>query len=104
MGFLLDKKIHKIGLKLSDITLEDLLDLLNYLEIEIEKYLKTKLPPKTDYDLVLSIEKNNIITFTIEIGIMGRYEDLIDYKAIINDTINYARRIFEKELKKYRGS
>ncbi len=96
------KKIRRIGLKLRDISLDDLLDILERLELEIRRYLHNKLPPKTDYDLILSVEKNDVLTLNIDIGIIGEYEDIIDYKAIVNDTINYARRFFEKELKKYR--
>jgi len=96
------KKIKVLNLKIKELNLDVLEDILLKVERSVEDYLKQKLPPKAEYDLILRIDKNDDITLYIDIGVIGIYEDLIDYNKIIGDAINLARRIFEEKIKRYR--
>ncbi|MMZ69304.1 hypothetical protein D1872_321200 [compost metagenome] len=42
------------------------------------------------------------ITLFLDIGVKAGYTDIMNYNKILGDTINEARRIFERELKKYK--
>ncbi len=95
------EKTKEIGLDLDKIDLNILENILKKTESEARKYLKEKIPPNTDYDLILSVEKNKDITFRIDLGIRGEYEEIINYREIVGDTINVARKIFEQEIGKY---
>jgi len=98
----LARKANSASLNIDSITLDDLVMLAEKLESSIRAYLKQKLPSKDEFDITISIEKREGLTISIDIGIIGKYEDLLDYKAIIGDAINYARKVFETELEKYR--
>ena len=94
------KKI--LNLDLNAISVEDLVNLCEIVEKSVRAYLREKLPAKEEFDLVVSVEKDDKITITVDIGIVGRYSGLIDYEAVIGDAINYARRVLESELEKFR--
>ncbi|MET1160630.1 MAG: hypothetical protein ABWW65_06690 [Thermoprotei archaeon] len=98
------KKIKEIGIKLENIDHNKLVEILTEIERAVRRYLTEKLPHKADYDLILSVEKNDKITLLIDIGIIGVYEDIIDYESIARDAVNVARRVFEERIKEYRGS
>jgi len=100
-GLQLARKVKNIGLNLSNINVDDLMDIVEKLDMEIRRFLKSKLPPRVEYDIVISIEKKDVVTITIDIHILGGYGDLVDYDSIVNDAVNYARRLFEEYLRKY---
>lgn len=103
MGSNLPRKIKEIGLNLEKLDEQILFKILERVENEVEDFLRKVLPPKSEYDLVISLSKeNNYIIFTIDLGIKAGYEDLINYNDIIGDAINVARRRLEKELQRYR--
>lgn len=97
------KKTKEIGLNLEKLDEQALLEMLEKVENEVKKFLQEVLPPKNEYDLVISLSKEkDHIVFTIDLGIKAGYEDLINYDDIVGDAINVARRELEKELQRYR--
>jgi len=98
----LAKRVKILNLDLEKIDLDILEKILYIVEKEIRKYLADKLPRRTEYDLVLGVEKNDNITLYIDLGVIGGYDDIINYDEIIRDAINIAKNVFEKELEKYK--
>ncbi len=97
------KKTKEIGLNLEKLDEQALLEILERVENEVKKFLQEVLPPKNEYDLVISLSKEkDRIVFTIDLGIKAGYEDLINYDDIAGDAINVARRELERELQRYR--
>lgn len=96
-------RIKILDLKLDEIELEDLIKITDHIEERIREYLEQVLPPKSEYDIIVKAEhEGDKITLYLDIGIRAGYTDIMDYDKIIGDVINVARRIFEKELSRYR--
>jgi len=98
----LARKVKILNLDLEKIDLDVLEKILYSVEKEIRNYLADKLPRRTEYDLVLGVEKSDNITLYIDLGVIGGYDDIINYDEIVRDAINVARNVFERELEKYR--
>ncbi len=97
------KKTRIIGIDFSRIKPETLSHIASIVERTVKDFLEENLPPKSEYDLVLSLENTgDRILFTIDIGVKGGYTDIVDYDRIIDEAINTARKALENELKKYR--
>lgn len=96
------RKTRVMNLRIENIDTRVIAEILEKISSEIDKYIREKTPPRTDYDLVLSIDKDDELTIVVDIGIIGSYEDVVDYKSIVNDIVNLSKRIFEQELEKYR--
>jgi hypothetical protein len=97
------QKIKILNLELERIDLDKLSSIADKIEKTIRKFLDEKLPPKSEYDLIISIaHEGDHITLSIDIGVKAGYTDLMNYDKIVVDAINIARRIFEEEIKKYR--
>ncbi len=97
------RKIKILNLELERIDLDILSDIASKIEKSIRNFLDGKLPPKSEYDLIISIaHEGDRITISMDIGVKAGYTDLMNYDKILGDAINIARRIFEEEIKKYR--
>lgn len=96
------KKIRVLNLRIKDIDADKIIEILEKISNEVDRYIREKTPPKTDYDFILSVDKSDELTLVVDIGIIGSFDDVFDYKTIVNDIVNLSRRIFEKELEKYR--
>jgi hypothetical protein len=97
------QKIKILNLELERIDLNTLLNIADKVEKGIRRFLDEKLPPKSEHDLIISItHEGDHITLSIDVGVKAGYADLINYDKIVGDAINIARRIFEREIKKYR--
>ncbi|MEM0380565.1 MAG: hypothetical protein QXX35_02170 [Desulfurococcaceae archaeon] len=96
------RKTRSLNLRFEEISIDKIEEILEKISIEIDKYIKSKTPPKTSYDLVLRVDKDHELTLIIDIGIKGSYEEVFNYESIVNDVVNLSRRIFEKEIEKYR--
>ncbi len=95
----------ELDLDLNKIDLIVLEDIIRKIEEAIENYLSERLPPKSEYDIIIKLDKKtDNIVFNIDIGVKGGYSDIIDYDRLVEDAINIARRLLENELKKYRRS
>ncbi|MEM0001851.1 MAG: hypothetical protein QW211_03020 [Desulfurococcaceae archaeon] len=73
--------------KMSD---EELEKLVVTVEEETNDYLKQILPPKTDFNVSVSVErKTDAVTVSIDVTIRGRLEQ---YGREAKDAVNYAKR------------
>jgi transcriptional regulator NrdR family protein len=98
----LAKKSKSLNLDLSRIDPEKLSEIIEAVEKEVRSFLDQTLPPKSEYDLVLSLENDGEkISFLIDISVYGGYSDITDYDRIVGDAINIARKRLEEELRKY---
>ncbi|MEM2645283.1 MAG: hypothetical protein QXP03_04330 [Desulfurococcaceae archaeon] len=74
---------------------EDALEeLLITLERGISEYLKSVLPPKTDFDIALGIaKKSSSVEVSAEVIIRGHLRYREDYGKLAQDAINYAKEV-----------
>jgi len=97
------KKTKTLNLDLNKLDEKTLTSILSRIESTLKDFLDKKLPPKSEYDLILSISKEeDKITLLIDVGIKGGYSDIYDYDTIIGDAINVARKEFERIIKQYK--
>ena len=95
----------ELDLDLNKIDIIVLEDIIRKIEEAVENYLGERLPPKSEYDIIIKLDKKaDKIVFNVDIGVKGGYSDIIDYERLAEDAINIARRLLENELKKYRRS
>lgn len=98
-------KSKDLDLDLNKIDIMVLEDIIRKIEGAVENYLSERLPPKSEYDIIIKLDKKtDKIVFNVDIGVKGGYSDIIDYDKLVEDAINIARRLLENELKKYRKS
>ncbi|WP_052833831.1 hypothetical protein [Staphylothermus marinus] len=96
-------RIKILNLNLEEIKLDDLTNITEHVEKHIREYLEQVLPPKSEYDIIVkAVHEGDKITLFLDIGVKAGYTDIMNYNKILGDTINEARRIFERELKKYK--
>ncbi|ADI32691.1 hypothetical protein [Staphylothermus hellenicus] len=96
-------RIKTLNLNLEEIKLEDLANIIEYVEEHVREYLEQVLPPKSEYDIIVKItHEGDKITLFLDIGVKAGYIDIMNYNKILGDAINEARRIFERELRKYK--
>lgn len=97
-----DKIYLNILKSLPEGTLEEILVAL---ERGVSDYLKRTLPPKTNFDVTLSIaKKSDSVDFSAEVTIRGRLEYRGDYSKLAQDAINHVKEVLADLLEaKRRG-
>ena len=50
------------------------------------------------FNIIISTEKEDKITLTISIEVIGRSRGKINYETVIDEALNEAFKLFEKEL------
>ncbi len=100
---MVNKKDKIIGLDLNLIDQESLLRIAEKVEKEVKDFIEKQLPLKTNYDVIIYLENDGKrINFSIDIVLNGELAGIIDYDAIVGDAINVARKVLERELRKYK--
>lgn len=76
------------------------------LERELRKFLKERLPPRSDFDILLKLSKGEQgVDLVVEIETRGVYGNEKLYRDAIDDAVNYARKFFEeRRANKPRGA
>lgn len=71
----------------------ELEELLVRLEKELSNYLEKTLPPKTDFNLTLSIvKKDNGVDVLVEVDARGQRSYHGDLRKLVQDAVNYAKK------------
>lgn len=104
MGLLLARRARPLNLRVEDIDVDELTAILSRVENEVSKFIRERISPSIDYYLVLGLSKSDSLTLVIDLNFAGRYEDVSSYKSIIDDAIEIGRRVFEREIERYRAN
>lgn len=80
---------------------DELEELVTIVEKETSEYLKQSLPPKTDFNVSVSIEKTGeAVNVSIDVTIRGRLQE---YREEARDAVNYAKRKLVEVLESMRN-
>lgn len=75
------------------------------LEKEISRYLEETLPPRTDFNVSISItRREDSFDLSVDVLIRGSIRLRGEYDTIARDAINYAKKKFIELLKKERST
>ncbi|MGC8953431.1 hypothetical protein [Desulfurococcus amylolyticus] len=82
---------------------EDMLEnIISKVDEKVSEYLVSKLPKKTYFNTIISIEKvGDGLNLVLDLEATGPFGDVYNYEQILQDAINYARSIFEELLNEY---
>lgn len=97
-------RIVTIGLRINELNVDRLEEIASKVQDRIEELLEELMPisKSFDADIIVSLEnKGDRVDVYIDIGIMGRLDDVIDYDSIAQVIIREASNLVEKELRKH---
>ncbi len=95
-------KFIKLNLELEKLTDELLEELAIKVEETIVKLLSKRLGRRIDdFNIIVNIEKEDIVTLTISLEVTGRSRGRINYETVVEEALNTAYKLFEKELRRF---
>ncbi len=98
------ERVKVLGLELKDIGLEQLEEIALKIQDRVEELLKEMLPLKRSYDadIVVSLEnRGDRVDVYIDVGVIGRLDDVVDYDSVVQVIIREAKGLVEGELQRY---
>ena len=97
-------KAAKLNLKLEKITDDKLEELIAKVEELIIDTLNKRIGRRMEhFNIIISAEKEDKVTLTISMEVIGKSRGKINYEAVIDEALNEAFKLFEKELIKIAG-
>jgi len=87
--------------RVSELGEEVLEDILLEVEEKVSEYLSSKLPRRSNFNTIVSIElRDGQANLVLDLEASGPFGDVYNYEQILQDAINYARRVFEELVEK----
>lgn len=84
-----------------EVSEEQLEEIVAELERELRKFLKERLPPRSDFNILIKLAKGpQGLDLLVDIEARGFYGNEKLYRDAISDAVNYARKLFEERIRK----
>jgi len=105
------ERVKVLGLRLEEIDVDRLEEIASRIQDCIQSLLEELIPVSKSYDadIIVSIEnKGDHVEVYIDVGVIGRTGDIVDYDSIVQAVVREAGRFVEEELRRcfgrdYRG-
>lgn len=86
-------------ISIENISEEELEDILTRLERGLRAFLKRRLPPKSEINVLIEAERRGgELVLTLDLSASGIYGNNKMYSDILEDAVNYAKKLFEEML------
>lgn len=97
------RKVKVIGIDKAMLNEERLIEIMLKIEDTVRRFLSGVLPKHLDYNIVINVEENDVLSIAVDIEISSPDTSLINkFKPIVDDALSLAKRVWEEELERFK--